>query len=402
MLLRNTFTRDARVLKEARSLAAAGHDVTVLAVQAGSLPREEVVNGFRVLRAVEAQAWMGPTILGTGAEGPAVVAGARGIPGGRLGTFAHRFARPPAAVIARDVALERMFRQAARTVPSDVLHAHDLNTLGAAASVARERDVPLVYDAHELYPDLTGLSPLERRRWSAQEERLIRDAAVVIAPTFARAEVLATRYEIPLPTVVMNCPDPPPDGLDDDRLEALRRPGERLAVYAGGFTPNRGLANLIVAAGLLETVRLALLGWGPLEEELRALAAPYGDQIVFVGSVEPDLVVPACRHADIGIVSYEPIGLNNELAAPNKLFEYLHAGLAIAGSDLPDVRRVVEAHEVGVTFDAGSPASIRAALERLGSEDLTEMRRQARAAAPAYTWAAQAETLLALYAGLGA
>lgn len=385
MLLRNTFTRDARVLREARSLAAAGHEVTVLAIRLGDLPREEVLDGFRVLRAVEAKPWMGPTILGTASS----AAG---------GSSSRR--RPSWAVILRDNAVMGAFHSALRGIRADVIHAHDLNVLPPAVKHAKRHGERVVYDAHELYPDLTGLTETERRRWRRTEARLITGADAVIAPTAARADLLATRYGIPTPTVIMNCPDPPTPGLDDTRLERLRRPGELLAVYAGGFTPNRGLANLIRAAGSLEGVRLAMLGWGPLEAELRAVAAPFGDRVEFVGPVDPDLVVATCSHADAGIVSYEPIGLNNQLAAPNKLFEYLHAGIAVAGSDLPDVRAILTQHDVGATFDAASTESIRGALMALRDGDLEGMRARARAAAPSYTWAAQAESLLDLYARL--
>ena len=386
MLLRNTFTRDARVLREARTLAAAGHEVTVLAIRLGDLPREQEVDGFRILRAVEAKPWMGPTILGTASDPPKV---------------ATKRGRPAAAVIVRDMWIMRAFHRALRGIQSDVLHAHDLNVLPPAAEHAKRHGERLVYDAHELYPDLTGLRERERHRWQRIESRLISHADAVIAPTRARADLLVERYGIATPTVIMNCPDPPTPGLDDTRLERLRRPGERLFVYAGGFTPNRGLANLIRAAGSLEGVRLAMLGWGPLEAELRAVAAPFGDRIEFVGAVDPDLVVATCSHADAGIVTYEPVGLNNQLAAPNKLFEYLHAGIAVAGSDLPDVRAILTEHDVGVTFDAASSDSIRAALVALRDGDLDGMRARARAAAPSYSWAAQGEVLLNLYASLG-
>lgn len=402
MLLRNAFTRDARVLREARSLAAAGHEVTVLAIRVGKLPRQERVDGFRVLRAIEGKPWMGPTILGSGA--PAAIDPRREDSIARRSSFSiaalsNPFLRP--AVRIRDETIARLFARAGRHLRADVVHAHDLNTLGAGVSLAWAFRAKLVYDAHELYPDLTGLSGSERRYWRERETRWIRRADAVIAPTPARAAVLRDRYGITEPVVVMNCPDPPAgSGLGDLRLDAYRRDGERIVVYAGGFTPNRGLPGLIRAAGSLAGVRLVLLGWGPLEEELRRVAAPFGDSVVFAGAVDPDLVVPVCAGADVGVVSYEPVGLNNQLAAPNKLFEYLHAGLAIAGSDLPDVRAILERHRVGVPFDAGNEASIRAALTELRDADLASMRERARAAAPAYTWSRQAETLLALYSRL--
>jgi len=382
MLLRNPFTRDARVLREARALAAAGHDVTVVAMRAPGLPAVEQRDGFTVERAVRAGALAGPTI--TGAAGGASSAGARRLP------------RPAAAVWVRDKMLSRAFSAAATAKPADVYHAHDLNTLEPAVRAAMRQRARLVYDAHELYPDLTGLGRGERARWRRVEERLIGRADVVIVPSEGRADALVQRYGIARPAVVMNAPESAgsPDPAASP-LASLRRPGELLAIYAGGFTPNRGLENLVRAIPRAPGWRLVMMGWGPLEAELRRLG---GDRVTFVPAVEPDRVVGTIAAADLGIASYVPIGLNNKLAAPNKLFEYLHAGLAIAAADLADIRRIVEGHDVGALFDPGEEASIAAALRSMAEPGRLEAARaNARAAAPLYTWEAQAETLLALY-----
>jgi glycosyltransferase involved in cell wall biosynthesis len=107
--------------------------------------------------------------------------------------------------------------------------------------------------------------------------------------------------------------------------------------------------------------------------------------------------------ADVGLAPYLPVGLNNLLAAPNKLFEYLHAGLAVAGSDLVDIRRVVDEHRVGALFDAGDPASIATAVRSLvaSPDELGAMRRRARQASSRYTWDAQVGVLLDVYSRLG-
>jgi glycosyltransferase involved in cell wall biosynthesis len=196
----------------------------------------------------------------------------------------------------------------------------------------------------------------------------------------------------------MNCPPAPltPPDPAASPLAALRREGETLLVYAGGFTPNRGLENVVRAMSLLEGFRLVMVGWGPLEHELRSLAS---DRVVFLDPVEPDAVVATVAGADIGLVPYLPIGRNNELAAPNKLFEYLHAGLAVAASDLPDIRNVLEDKDVGAVFDASSPESIARVLTRLVPR-LGELKRNARASATAYSWESEERVLFGIYASL--
>jgi glycosyltransferase involved in cell wall biosynthesis len=211
------------------------------------------------------------------------------------------------------------------------------------------------------------------------------------------------RYFIKRPFVVMNCPpataDPDPAASP---LAALRRPGEALLVYAGAFNANRGLENLIHAAGMIDGARLVMVGFGSLESELRRLAAAQGDRVVFHPPVEHDKVVALAAGADVGLAPYLPVGLNNQLAAPNKLFEYLHAGIAIAGSDLPDIRTVVDRHKVGAVFDAADPSSIVSAVKELiaSPDELRAMKARAREASSLYTWDAQVEVLLGIYEGL--
>lgn len=393
MLLRNPFTRDARVLREARTLAAAGHDVTVIAVRAPGLAAREQRDGFTIDRAVAAGRLAGPTITGQ----------AGGQAGGQGSEKARR--RPAAAVWVRDQAMSRLFARAALARHADVYHAHDLTVLEPAVRAARANRARLVYDAHELYPELTGLAKAERARWARLERSLITAPDVVLVPSEARADAMAERYGIARPVVVMNAPEegPTPDPSAGP-VAAVRRNGETLLVYAGGYTPNRGLENLVRAMENLPSCRLAMLGWGPLESELRAIAARgrANDRIAFIPAVDPDQVVASIAGADIGLAPYIPIGLNNELAAPNKLAEYLHAGLAVAASDLPEMRALLAKHAVGTLFDAASPTSIASAVgELLAPGKLEAARAAARAAAPTYTWERQAEVLLGVYERLG-
>jgi glycosyltransferase involved in cell wall biosynthesis len=295
--------------------------------------------------------------------------------------------------------LARAFYRAAVEQPADVYHAHDLNTLEPAARAAGARGARLVYDAHELYPDLTGFGARESARWRKLETRLIGRADAVIVPSQGRADEMHRRYGV-APVVVMNCPDASRAVQADGRFDSLRSSGDPLLVYAGGYTPNRGLENVIEAASKIVEGRLVMIGWGPLEGTLRARAAG-NDRVVFMDPVDPDDLVSVIAGADIGVASYLPVGLNNQLAAPNKLFEYLHAGLAVAASDLPDIRRVVTEDDVGTLFDPSDPASIASAIEDLTASRsrLDKLKANARAAAPKYTWEAQARQLLEIYDG---
>ena len=83
-----------------------------------------------------------------------------------------------------------------RDLPADAVHAHDRNTLELAASEARRRDVPYVYDSHELWSGrrLPGRpSPLADERATRRETALARGAAAVLTVSDGIAEVLSGR-----------------------------------------------------------------------------------------------------------------------------------------------------------------------------------------------------------------
>lgn len=392
MIVRNPAVRDARVLKEARALADAGYDLTLIGTAEPGVPIGEERDGFRIRRVEPVPSWVRRL-----ARRPAIPTQATEASPSASPSPAKR---PQFQAAVRDSIVTMRLTAAALETPADVYHAHDLNTLQAGFRAARRHGARLVYDAHELYPELAGLGAREKARWDRLERFLINRPDAIIVPSASRADEFASRYFIKRPFIVMNCPPATaePDPASSP-LAALRRTGESLLVYAGAFNANRGLENLIHAAGTIERARLVMVGFGSLEGELRRLAAAQGDRVVFHRPVEHDKVVALAAGADVGLAPYLPVGLNNQLAAPNKLFEYLHAGIAIAGSDLPDIRTVVRRHEVGAVFDAADPASIASVVRELISspEELARMKKRAREASALYTWDAQVEVLLGIY-----
>jgi glycosyltransferase involved in cell wall biosynthesis len=177
--------------------------------------------------------------------------------------------------------------------------------------------------------------------------------------------------------------------------------GEPVVLYQGGFAPHRGLPTLVRSAHELERGTIVLMGWGRLEDELRALIAreDLADRVRIVAPVPPGDVVAYAAGAAIGVIPYEPVGLNNTYTTPNKLFDYMAAGLPVAASRLPELIRFVEQGEIGLTFAPGDPTSLAGALNKIlaDPERYARMRKRAQVAARRYTWERESRKLLALY-----
>mgnify|MGYP003396333099 CR=1 FL=1 len=98
------------------------------------------------------------------------------------------------------------------------------------------------------------------------------------------------------------------------------------------------------------------------------------------GPPGPDAqVCPAGAQVGIGVVSRESDCLNNRLGLPNKVFEYMHAGLAILANNAPELQRLVDGQAIGITIASLRPAEIEAGLRRLLEDQPARQQFQANA-----------------------
>lgn len=388
---------DARTRRLATDLVARGHQVTVIA-RAGATAHTDAGVLEPGVRLVRLDVGAAPTESPGG--GSPVVA--------RLSSEARRIAA---------VAL-RARRQAAAArdldIDVDLVHAMGFLALPPARALARRLGVPYVYDARDLYVESNNVarmaSPI-RRAFAAVEGRWARGAARVFTVNDSCAEYLERRYRVRRPVVVMNGQRAAaaPVGRSDRLRERLGLDrARRIVLYHGGFMPDRGLPELIVAVGTptLEDVDLVLMGSGAMEPRLRTLAdsSPARDRLHFLPPVEPAELLDWVASADVGAMPNQPRTLNERLSTPNKLFECLAAGTPVVSSDFPERRRVVLSDPegpVGRLCDPTDPSSIAAAIRELldlPPDEMDRLRaRCRRVATERYGWEAQLPRALAAY-----
>jgi glycosyltransferase involved in cell wall biosynthesis len=154
-------------------------------------------------------------------------------------------------------------------------------------------------------------------------------------------------------------------------------------IYLGGYQKNRGIEELLASTTFFDKkIQLYFQGNG-LEKYGRT------SNVKIVPTVPPNMVVESLRDYDIGIVPYKPSSLNNMLATPNKLFEYMMAGLAVAASDLPEIKKIIVYDRVGELFDPEDPRDIARCINHMALDlkRLQTMKCNAlRAAHDKYNW----------------
>ena len=357
---------DVRIFqKQARSLSEAGYEVTLVAIADFE---EQVVDGIRVL----------------------------GLP-------------QPSSRLLRPANWWRILRIALRE-RADIYHFHDPELLLPVGLIKLLTRRPIVYDVHENYPqDILTKEwiPGPLRRLVSSIFRVFEDTAVrgvdgvVVVNRHlegrfeGKARVVRVANYSRLDRSVNS-------KRDTDGREAGARP---YFVYAGRVSDDRGLHQCLRALESLGEDGAEILCAGRIGHvangQLRALLEHGHTDVPFkyLGLLPYEAIPPLFEGALAGLLCFQPTP-NNVLGTPNKLFEYMSAGIPVIASDFPFIREVVAEADCGLLVQPDDIRQIAVAMAHLlhHPHDAARMGENGlRAAREWYNWQVEEKKLLSLY-----
>ncbi len=436
MFVLNDCTHDARVLKEAKTLVEAGFGVRVIALKTPDTDFIEKRDGFVIERIAKGSGVVKNNLelkktskdaqfkkVAQKDAGGASKKSAEATP--KLIDKVYKKAKGAVYLTRKFLTLGALkllgatplnpksirfslaaFRTAKKN-PSDIYHAHDLNTLLAGYLAKKRLGGKLVYDSHELYVERNTLpkpAPRAKKVVGWLEGFLLKEVDEVITVNKSIAKELKKRYKIKLPAVVMNTPKynlvEKPKSL---RLELGISAGEKIIIYSGSITFNRGLEQLIESLQFLENYSLVLMGFGreAYLEDLKNVARKAGveNRLYFFGPVPHEEVPVYVAGADVGAAPILNASLSYYLCSPNKLFEFIQAGIPAVGSNFPELSSVIEGNKIGYTFDPEDPKDIAKAVEKIFADPkkYQQMKKNTQEVAKIYNWEKEQEKLIKIY-----
>jgi glycosyltransferase involved in cell wall biosynthesis len=283
---------------------------------------------------------------------------------------------------------------------ADLVVANDLDTLPACYLAARLRRKPLLYDSHEYFtevPELIGRD-FTRRIWTGIEKRIL--PRIVFASTVSQpvAEAYHGLYGIRM-AVIRNLPVK--QEREAGRPDLLQCSPGRIILYQGALNVGRGIEIMISAMRFLEAFRFQVFGDGDIAARLIALAGELevSDRVEFMGRIPFQQLKEFTRQASLGISLEEDRGMNYRYALPNKLFDYIQAGIPVLVSDLPEMKRIVTEYEIGQVLRDTAPEKLAEQVrEMMDSHELRELwKKNLRKAAVDLCWEKEEGKLLDLY-----
>jgi glycosyltransferase involved in cell wall biosynthesis len=284
-----------------------------------------------------------------------------------------------------------------------IVHLHDPELI-PYIPMLRLAGRTVVFDAHEDLPAQVLDKPYTTR-WTRGALSAAAHALLFVASranlVVAATEKIAERFPAGKTILVHNYPP-----LREEESELSGADQRRdVAVYIGGMAPIRGIVEVLASVAQPEFPS----GWelhlaGPASPDALALieAATGSGRVVYHGQLAPLAARDLLLTAKVGLVTFSDNAAHRD-SLPTKLFEYFAAGLPAVASDFPLWRNIIGAIEAGVLVDQTDPADIaRAIAQYADSEELwaTHSANARRAAVEVLNWAPEGAALVAAYEDL--
>ncbi|NUM69847.1 MAG: glycosyltransferase [Ignavibacteriaceae bacterium] len=240
----------------------------------------------------------------------------------------------------------------------DYYFAEDVYTLPVVSFFCKLKKGRLFYDSRELFGFLAGLKgkKIKQNFWEGVEKRNIHKTDGVIVTGRMDGEFLIKQYGISEDKIILlrNLPlYREITGVADLRAEHNIPQEALLAIYQGVIVKGRGLDLIFRLLNSRPDLYLLVAGSGELLDEYKrkATESGAGESIIFTGNIPQEKLLELTAAADLGFALIENLSVSYYYALPNKMFEYIMAGVPAVVSNLPQMRQIIEEHDCGFVLD---------------------------------------------------
>ena len=246
----------------------------------------------------------------------------------------------------------------------DLIYANDLDTLIPCFLTAKIKNSKLIYDTHELFTEVPELTsrPRVQKIWLKIESAIFPKLKHVITVNDSIAQIYSQKYRIPI-TAVRNVPEYHKLETDLKTREQFKLSNDDfiLIIQGSGLNIDRGVEEAVLAMKDCEGCILLIVGDGDVIPKAKEIVTrnKLDQKVKFISRRPYEELMKITRIADMGLLLDKNSSLNQELALPNKLFDYIHAGIPILSSALPEIKKIIKKYDVGIFLSKTEPKIIQ-------------------------------------------
>ncbi|MFA7289613.1 MAG: glycosyltransferase [Melioribacteraceae bacterium] len=257
---------------------------------------------------------------------------------------------------------------------ASVIFAEDIYTLPIVTLIAKMKNAKIVYNSRELYAFIGGLSkrPFIQYLVKSIESTFINLADLILTTGEMDSAFLEKFYGLPKTLVIRNIPlyQKPQFTVNLHAMYDIPT-NYKILLYQGVLIGGRGIPIVIKAISEIKNVYLLLLGDGESKRYFEEIAHEndVSDRVIFAGTISQKDLINYTASADIGIALIENISVSYYHALPNKLFEYIMAGLPVLSCPLPQMKKIVEEYNAGIIADPDNEDEVISGIKKLLESD---------------------------------
>ena len=288
---------------------------------------------------------------------------------------------------------------------ADVMVANDLDTLLPNYLVAKFKSSHLVYDSHELFCEVPELqqNPTKRNIWKRLEKWIFPKLKHVFTVNDSIAEIYSKEYNVEV-KVVRNMPPLANSKTIETKTRAeigLPEAKKVIVLQGAGINIDRGAEEAVQAMQYVTNAVLVIIGSGDVLDVLKQMVVDLKlqEKVIFIGKVPFEKLVQYTRLADLGLTLDKDTNINYHFSLPNKLFDYLHAGVPVLSSNLVEIAKIISAYKIGDIIDNHKPQHIADKINSILNDEakLTVWKKNTTIAAEKLNWETEELQLKAVY-----
>ena len=286
---------------------------------------------------------------------------------------------------------------------SQLLLSNDLDTALPNYYISRLKGIKMIYDSHEYFtetPELVG-RPRVQRVWKRIEGKVVPKLKEMITVCDSIANLFEEKYGVKC-HVVRNIPPRaalPPKG--DKAALGLPEDKHLLVLQGSGINIQRGAEELVEAMQYLDDCFLMVIGGGDVLPTLKLMTRELHveDRVRFLPRMPYADMMAHTQLAELGFVLDKDTNLNYRFCLPNKLFDFIQAGVPIVASHLVEIEKIIQKYDIGLFIPDHDPKSITKTI-REGLDDASRRARWQQGlarAAEELCWENEQQTLIEIY-----
>jgi glycosyltransferase involved in cell wall biosynthesis len=289
---------------------------------------------------------------------------------------------------------------------ADILLSNDLDTLLPNYIISKIKAIPLVYDSHEYFTEVPEIQHRHfvKSTWQAIEQQIVPKLKYAYTVNNSIAKLYFEKYHIHF-DVIRNVPFKIPVSTvsKEELRKELQLPMDRFIVIlqGAGINIDRGAEEAVHSMKQLHDVLLLIVGDGDVVSALKQTVKDekLQEKVHFYPKQAIQTLMRYTQAADIGITLDKDTNLNYKFSLPNKIFDYIQAGIPILASNLPEIKNVIETYQIGEIVLDHNPTTIAKAIEeiKINSFQIATWRHNLQRAQQELNWSHEKEKLIALF-----